>query len=188
MDWMTEVETRLKRGNQLLFSKDSALLTDLNTMIQEQNRRTLALWAFEFADEVVQALSERYPDETRLKAAVQLSRAWAAGNVKMSVAKQAILQAHAMAKELDSLEDQALCHAIGQACSVVHTSGHALGFPIYELTALVRRHGVPACRPIVEARMKRYIERIEYWREHEHTSSYEWATFMREDGSIGGII
>ncbi|MFC4684054.1 putative immunity protein [Exiguobacterium sp. s149] len=179
MDWMTEVEQRLKRGNQLLFAKDSVLLTDLNTMIHGQNRRTLALWAFELADEAVQALSERYPDETRLKTAVQLSRAWAAGNVKMPVAKQAILQAHAVAKEIDSLEDQALCHAIGQACSVVHTPGHALGFPIYELTALVHRHGVRVCQPIVEARVKHYMERIESWR--AHTSEYEWATFMMND-------
>lgn len=179
MDWMAEVEMRLKRGNQLLFAEDSALLADLNALIQEQNRRTLALWAFELADEAVQTLSERYADETRLKTAVQLSREWAAANVKMPVAKQAILQAHAVAKELDSLENQALCHAIGQACSVVHTPGHALGFPIYELTALVRRHGTPACQPIVEARVKRYAERIEYW--CERTSEYEWAAFMMVD-------
>ncbi|WP_058764292.1 putative immunity protein [Exiguobacterium chiriqhucha] len=181
MDWMTEVELRLKRGNQLLFAKDSVLLIDLNEVIQAQDRRTLALWAFELADEAVQALSERYPDETRLKTAVQLSRAWAAGNVKMNVAKQAILQAHTVAKELDSFEDQALCHAIGQACSVVHTSGHALGFPIYELTALVRYHGVPACHSIIEARMKHYMERIEYW--SARTIEYEWATFMMKDNS-----
>lgn len=179
MNWMAEVEMRLKRGNQLLFEKDSALLADLNALIQEQNRRTLALWALELADEAVQTLSERYPDETRLKTAVQLSREWAAGNVKMPVAKQAILQAHAVAKELDSLEDQALCHAVGQACSVVHTPGHALGFPIYELTALVHRYGVPACQPIVEARMKHYMERIESWR--EHTIEYEWAAFIMKD-------
>ena len=179
MDWMAEVEMRLKRGNQLLFAKDSALLTDLNALIQEQNRRTLSLWAFELADATVQTLSERYPDETRLKTAVQLSREWAAGNVKMPVAKQSILQAHAVAKELDSLEDQALCHAIGQACSVVHTRGHALGFPIYELTALVRRHGIPACASIVEARMQHYMERMGYWR--EHTSEYEWAAFMMKN-------
>lgn len=179
MDWKAEVEMRLKRGNQLLFAKESAVLTDLNALIQEQNRRTLALWAFELADATVQTLSERYPDETRLKTAVQLSREWAAGNVKMPVAKQSILQAHAVAKELDSLEDQALCHAIGQACSVVHTRGHALGFPIYELTALVHRHGVRVCQPIVEARMKHYMERIEFWR--EHTIEYEWAAFMMKD-------
>lgn len=179
MDWIAEIEIRLKRGNQLLFVKDCVLLTDLNVLIQGQNRRTLALWALELADETVQALSMLYPDETKLKTAVQLSKDWAAGNVKMPVAKQAILQAHAVEKELDSLEEIALCHAIGQACSVVHTRGHALGFPIYELTALVCRHGVPASRRIVEARVKHYMERIEYWR--AHTSEYEWATFMMND-------
>ena len=39
----------------------------------------------------------------------------------MPVAKKAILECHAMAKELTDIADIALCHAIGQACSVVHT-------------------------------------------------------------------
>lgn len=157
MDGMAILAMRLMRGNKLLFAKDSAFLTELNALIQGQNRRTLALWAFELADEAVQSLAECYPDEARLNTAVQLSREWAAGNVKMPVAKGAILQAHAVSKELDSLKEIALCHAVGQACSVVHTSGHALGFPIYELTALVHRHGVPACESIIEARMKYYV-------------------------------
>lgn len=49
----------------------------------------------------------------------------------MPMARHAILQAHAVAKEMGSLEDIVLCHAIGQACGVIHTKGHAMGFPIY---------------------------------------------------------
>ncbi|WP_051571951.1 putative immunity protein [Ruminiclostridium cellobioparum] len=113
-------------------------------MIQEQNHRTMVLWAFEFADETAQKLFERYPNKKRLGSAVLTSKDWAAGKVKMPVAKRAILQAHAVAKEIDSLEDIALCHAIGQACGVVHANGHAIGFPIYDLTAIIRKYGVPA--------------------------------------------
>ena len=50
----------------------------------------------------------------------------------MPQAKAAILACHALAREWDSPEDIALCHAVGQGCSVVHTAGHAMGYPIYE--------------------------------------------------------
>ncbi|QRN85693.1 hypothetical protein JR334_00120 [Clostridia bacterium] len=181
MSWLNEVQTRIKRRNQILFAKNSEFLADLAGLIQEQNHRTMVLWAFEFADEAVQRLSERYPDEKRLETAVSISKDWSAGKVKMPIAQRAILQAHAVAKEIDSLEDRALCHAIGQACGVVHTKGHALGFPFYELTAIIRHYGVPECKKIVEERKQQYIDRVFYWKEHYKDYLYEWADFMIED-------
>ncbi len=122
MDWIGEVRDRIKRKNQILFAKDSEFLQDLINLIQEQNHRTMVLWAFEFADETVQKLNARYPGERRFEEAVTTAKDWAAGKVKMPVAKQAILQVHAVAKEIHSPEDIALCHAIGQACGVVYNA------------------------------------------------------------------
>ncbi|TCI77721.1 hypothetical protein EVJ20_07095 [Exiguobacterium sp. SH0S1] len=167
MKWTGEVETKLKQNNQILFTKRSDFLADLEALIRAQTRRTMVLWAFELAEETVDVLKQRYPNETRLETAVRLSKGWAAGNVKMPVAKQAILEAHAVAKELTSLEDIALCHAVGQACSVVHTKRHAIGVSLYELTALVRCYGLPACIRIVEQRKQQYMERIAYWRDRD---------------------
>ncbi|SHJ62262.1 hypothetical protein SAMN02745751_02978 [Dethiosulfatibacter aminovorans DSM 17477] len=181
MNWLDEVQNRIKRKNQILFDKNSEFLADLAALIQEQTHRTMVLWAFEFADEAVQRLFEHYPNEKRLKTAVLLSKDWAAGKVKMPVAKRAILQAHKVAKEIESLEDIALCHAIGQACGVVHSKGHAIGFPIYELTAIVRHYGVPECKSVVEERKQQYIERIYYWRDHFKDYPCEWADFMMKD-------
>ncbi len=181
MDWINEVQNRLKRKNQILFAQDSEFLADLSILIGEQNHRTMVLWAFEFADETVRKLFERYPNENRLESAVLTSKAWAAGKVKMPVAQRAILQAHAVAKEIDSLEDIALCHAIGQACGVVHAKGHAIGFPIYDLTAIIRHYGIPECKGVVEERKQQYVERIYYWREHYKDNPYEWADFMMTD-------
>ena len=181
MDWLDEVQNRVGRKNQVLFAKDSEFIADLAALIQEQNHRTMVLWAFEFADETVRKLLERYPNEKRLESAVLASKDWAAGKLKMPVAQRAILQAHAVAKEIDSLEDIALCHAIGQACGVVHANGHAIGFPIYDLTAIIRNYGVPECKWAVEARKRQYIERIYYWREHYKDHTYEWANFMMAD-------
>jgi hypothetical protein len=57
----------------------------------------------------------------------------------MPIAKKAILNVHSFVKEITLEEDMALCHAIGQDCDVVDRKGRAIGFPVYDLTAIVRR-------------------------------------------------
>lgn len=181
MDWLSEVESKMKRKNQILFTQNSDFLADLTVLIQQQNHRTLVLWAFEFADEMVTFMLEKYPNEHRLESALFLSKEWAAGKVKMPMAKRAILNAHAAAKEMSIPEDIALCHSVGQACSVVHTRRHAMGFPIYELTSLVREYGFPECKTIVEERKQQYIDRLLFWQEQTKEDFYQWADFLRKD-------
>ena len=85
----------------------------------------------------------------------------------MPLAQRLILDCHAIAKELDNAADIALCHAVGQACAVVHTAGHALGLPMYELSAIVYRLGIDNCVQSVEARMAEYSDRLAFWKAHE---------------------
>ena len=98
----------------------------------------------------------------------------------MPVAKRAILNCHAMAKELTEPADIARCHAVGQACSVVHTSRHALGYPVYELTAIVLDLGLKDCRGPVEHRVMYYEQRLRYWMEYEKTCQQKWAGFLKK--------
>jgi hypothetical protein len=178
MDWLIDVERRMKRKNSILFSKDSPFLTDLSDLISRIDHRALVLWALELAEEAAAALLLRYPDETRPQTALLTSGDWAAGRVKMREAQRAILDVHTFAGEIKSPEDIALCRAIGQACGVVHTAGHAMGFPIYELTSIIRRYGLPACREQAEARLRHYLDRLLYWQEHAQNLPRQWAEFM----------
>jgi hypothetical protein len=180
--WLPEVEAKLKRGNKVLFSVTDAVFCELTDAISRTNHKAMVLWAFELATDAVNTLKERYPEELRPQIALDSSHDWAAGRIKMREAQRAILNCHAVAKEIDSPEDIALYHAIGQACSVVHASGHALGFPIYELTAFVHRRGIENCVDEIEERIAHYIERVNYW--HEHFSDYQgqWADFFEAKG------
>lgn len=178
--WLAEVQVKAKGQNQILFSKASLLLADLYQLIKNANRRALILWALELAEETVQQLEVKYPEDIRPREAVEAARAWAAGEVKMPIAKRAILNCHAMAKELSSPADIARCHAIGQACSVVHTEGHALGYPMYELTAIVWESGLDHCRDAVESRVQHYTNRLLYWIEFEKTHQTTWAKFLQK--------
>ena len=178
--WLTEVRAKAKRHNQILFSKDSLLLDNLSHLIDQANRRALILWALELAEETARELSEKYPEDHRPREAIAASKAWAVGEIKMPIAKQAILNCHAMAKELEKPADIARCHAVGQACSVVHTAGHALGYPMYELTAIVLELGLDGCREPIEQRVMYYEQQLRYWVEHEKTCQQNWAGFLKQ--------
>ena len=178
--WFAEVKAKAKRKNQILFSKDSLLLTDLCQLIAQANHRALILWALELAEETARELAENNAEDHRPREAIAASGAWAAGEIKMPIAKQAILSCHAMAKELTNPADIARCHAVGQACSVVHTAGHALGYPMYELTAIVLELGLEDCREPIEQRVMYYEQRLRYWMEYEKTCQQKWAGFLKK--------
>lgn len=178
LDWLEEVAGKLRRRNQILFAKDSPFLQDLAELLRGQSHRVQVLWALSLAEEIVEILEQKYPEELRPREALEAARLWAQGEIKMRPAQRKILDCHAVAKELTSSEDVALCHAAGQGCSVVHTPGHALGLPMYELTALVRRYGLTDCREAVEARKAAYVERLFYWGTHQAEGFDHWAGFI----------
>ena len=180
MDWMEEAAAKLKRKNQVLFVKDSEYLQDLVSLFQGKNHRVMALWAFDLAAGSIAELEKKYPEEQRPREALAAARDWAAGKIKMRWAQRKILDCHAFAKEIEAKDDIASCHAIGQACAVVHTAGHAIGYPVYDLTAVIYRLGMENCAKAVEKRKQDYIDRLLYWRAHCDDYRGEWAPFMKE--------
>ena len=178
MEWIDEVRRRLEKNNSVLFAKDSAYLQDLFLLFQGQPHRVMALWAFGFAAESVARLEEKYPEEIRPREALEAAQGWAVGRVKMRQAQRKILDCHAFAKEIDCKEDIATCHAVGQACAVVHTAGHVIGYPIYDLTSIIYKVGVEKCSGMIESRKQEYIDRLFYWGKYVDGCSERWADFM----------
>ena len=178
--WLAEVKAKAKCKNQILFSKDSLLLDELCQLVAQANRRVLVLWALELAEETARVLAEKHPEDVHSKEAVEAVTSWAKGQIKMPIAKQAILNCHAMAKELENPSDIARCHAVGQACSVVHTVGHALGYPMYELSAIVLELGLDDCKDTVEQRVMYYKQRLRYWMQYEKICQQNWAGFLKK--------
>ena len=178
LNWIDEAQIKLKKKNQVLFSKDTEYLQDLMMLFQNQSHRTMVLWALDFAAESVAKLEGKYPNEKRPREALEAAQDWAAGKIKMLPAQRKILDCHAFAKEINCKEDIAACHAVGQACGVVHAPGHAMGCPIYDLTSIIYRLGIEHCIEAVEMRKKEYIDKLFYWKEHLCDYKGEWADFM----------
>ena len=173
-----EIMQRLKRKNAILFYQNSEFLSDFFSLLNTQTDKTLILWALDLAYESACCLKEKYPRESRFTDAVFAAKGWAGGKIKMREAQRKILDCHAFAKKITDKADIASCHAVGQACGVVHTRRHAPGYPIYDLTSAVYRYGAEKCLPYLERRKQEYINRLFYWAERSESTEYSWADFI----------
>lgn len=133
---LRDVYARKARGCQILFTRQSACLQPFRLQLCRCDRRAAVLWALTMAQQTAGELAEKYPQHSGVQTCVEVCLAWAAGKVKMPQAKPCILQVHAMAKTVSDPADAARFHAVGQGCSAVHTEAHAIGFAVYDCTAL----------------------------------------------------
>lgn len=179
----SDVEIKIKKRSKMLFSRDSQCLQELIKLIQLQNHRTLVMWALDCAKLPLEQFEAKYPEECRPRTCLELCEAWARGKIKMPIAKQAILGAHAVAKTIDNSEYVALCHAIGHAGATVHVETHTLGLPIYELTALVLKYGKDNFQKPVSEKINYYYHRLLYWQENTDKLGLDWADFLSNDTS-----
>ena len=164
---------------QILYDRGSPELQPLLTMMEGENHRTMVLWALDCAEGALVAFEAECPGEPRPRIALEKCARWARGEIKMPEAKRAILDAHAVAKEVDDRRLKALAHAIGQAGATVHTAAHAPGLAFYELTALALGAGDRRDALVLE-RIGFYLERLEYWRAHVDDPGRSWAKFLAD--------
>jgi hypothetical protein len=178
---MDDVASRLRAHRKILFARDSACLQPLIDAICRCDHKTIVLWALECCEDSLQRLKQLAPGELRPAKAVEISRLWAEGAVKMPLAQRAILDAHAAAKDMASPEAEALCHAVGQGCGAVHTEAHAIGLPMYELTAIVRRFGEDY-EAEVNSRIAEYLAALERCEVAAQDPALRWAEFLTREG------
>lgn len=177
----SDVDGRLRKKNKILFSRDSQCLQELIKLIERQKHRILVMWALDCARLTLGVFEAKYPEEYRPRAALELCESWSRGKIKMPAAKRAILDAHAVAKEINDSEFSALAHAIGHAGATVHVETHALGLVIYELTAIVLKYGRENYREPVSEKIGYYYDRLLYWQDHTDLIRSEWAGFLLDD-------
>ena len=139
------------------------------------------MWALDCAKITLEYFEKKYTDEKRPRNCIELCESWAKGEIKMPKAKRAILESHAVAKEIDDEEYAALCHGIGHAGATVHTESHALGLPMYELTALVLKYGQDRFEEPVREKIDYYYNNLLYWRNNIDKLKLDWADFLKKD-------
>lgn len=178
MNYTEILASRLKANRQILFDKNDYCMILLERAIRYHPIKVIILWELDMAEETVRLLEDRYPFDIRARTALELSRQWAKGEVTMPTAKKAIIACHAAAKDIESLEDIAHYHAVGQACSTIHTIEHAMGYPLYDFTAIVRKNGIENCNEILTNRINHYMDRLNYFSNPNIINGIPWAPFI----------
>jgi hypothetical protein len=102
--------------------------------LTDADHRRLALWAAVCAEHVLHHFERARPGDDRPRRAVELGRAWARGEVRMTEARTAAGHANAAARDLSGAPRHA-AHAAGQAAAVAHVAAHELGAAAYAIKA-----------------------------------------------------
>ena len=101
----------------------------------DPDHHLLAVWAADCADHVLHHFSRVRPDDERPHRAIHLARAWARGEVTMTVARTAAGHANAAARDLRGAARHA-AFAAAQAAAVAHVAAHELGAAAYAIKAV----------------------------------------------------
>lgn len=126
--------------------KTRKMLSDLNApyiqplvqLIEKQSKAILVVWAAEYAERVILPIwSKFYPDDLRPQYALDAARKWLAGTIKLPLAKEAILQCHAAAREAEAYPAaQAAARATGHSAASIHSARHCIGLVLYGAIAV----------------------------------------------------
>jgi hypothetical protein len=103
--------------------------------LDEQDHRSLALWAANCAQRVLPYFEEHYPKDDRPRKALEAGRAWAQGELSVSKARAAAFVAHAAARDADDAAARAAARAAGHAAATAHVAGHARHAAAYAVNA-----------------------------------------------------
>lgn len=178
---LEDVKEKYKKKNKILFSRESVCLQNLLELLRLQKHKTIVFWSFLCIDEIAKELLVKYPNEKRVLTAIELCKFWSRGEVKMPIAKKALLAVHSIAKEIDNAHDIALFHAIGQGCASVHVETHAIGIVFYELTAIVLQYGINNCENAIISKINFYIESLKRCENTIDSINLKWADFLLKD-------
>lgn len=120
--------------------------------LTDEHHRLLATWAALCAEHVLHLFEQVRPNDTRPRDAIEIARAWARGEVRMSDARMAAFPANAAGRDLPVPAKYAAL-AAGQAAPVAHVAAHDLGAAAYAIRAAA------AHAPKSEAEAARVAER-----------------------------
>ena len=102
--------------------------------LTDSDHRLLALWAAACAEHVLHLFESVQPSDPRPRQAIEQTRAWARGEIKMSQSRDSAGHAQAAARELSGAARHA-AFAAGQAAAVAHVGAHELGAAAYAIKA-----------------------------------------------------
>jgi hypothetical protein len=114
-------------------------------LVRRSDHKILAIWAADCAERALPFFEEKYPEDTRLRDAIEATREWArTGVFRMADVRRTSLAAHVAARDVKEGDPgHSAARAAGQAIATAHVPTHAIAAALYAATA-VRDASSPA--------------------------------------------
>lgn len=126
----------MREKSKFILRKDKALVE----LVNKTDHKTLAVWAIDCAERVMQYFEDKYPEDKRPRKALETLKEWMQTRVfRMADIRKASLDAHAAAREVgENNAARSAARAAGQAVATAHVPVHSIGAAIYALQAIHR--------------------------------------------------
>lgn len=128
----------MAKVRKMLGKVDSPYIVSLMRLIETQSKNTIVKWCNEYAREHILPIYEKdYPEDCRLKNALNATNEWLEGNMKLAEAKKIIKEAQIAAREAEgNPAAQAAARAIGATTTTINTVTSSLGLAFYGAAAI----------------------------------------------------
>ncbi len=104
--------------------------------LDEQDHRSLVLWAADCAEHVLPYFEKKYPKDGRPRRAIEAGRAWVRGEIALSDERAAAFAAHAAARNAEDAAARAAARAAPHAAATAHVPEHARHAASYAIKAV----------------------------------------------------
>ncbi|MFX0022511.1 MAG: putative immunity protein [Candidatus Hermodarchaeota archaeon] len=102
--------------------------------LKKEQHRQLMQWVCDCAENVLSLFGEEI--DIRLKTAISIAKEWIKGNASVGDARNASVEAHAVARESLNPTSIAVARSVGHAVATAHMADHSLGAALYALKAV----------------------------------------------------
>ena len=130
------------------FEDNSELKMSILKLANNQNHKTLVIWATDCAQRVLPYFEDIQVNDNRPRKAIEAGRAWVRGEISVHDVRQAALAAHAAARDTNNQAAEYAARAAGQAASTAHVASHAVHAATYAAKAVFfssdPRHAYPS--------------------------------------------
>src|SRR5207245_5777921 len=131
-------QVALRNGGTMILPKDRDprfITIRRGGTLTDSDHRLLALWAAACAEHVLHLFESVQSSDPRPRLAIEQTRSWVRGEIKMSQSRDSAGHAQAAARELSGAARNA-AYAAGQAAAVAHVAAHELGAAAYAIKAV----------------------------------------------------
>ncbi|MGV2643917.1 hypothetical protein GNF86_21290, partial [Clostridium perfringens] len=128
----------MAKVRKMIGKADSPYIVSLMRLIETQSKNTIVKWCNEYARENILPIYEKdYPEDSRLKSALNAVNEWLEGNMKLTEAKKIIKEVQIAAREVEeNPAAQAAARAIGATTATINTVTSSLGLAFYGAAAI----------------------------------------------------